>query len=177
MTAFRPLPQEVVALLETVDAPPRLAAHLLVVHDVACQLVDWIEERGLEIDRAAVLFGAATHDIGKVRFPAELSGPGSQHEPAGHELLLEHGIPERLARFARTHASWNDPGIEFEDLVVSLADKVWKGKRVPDLENLVVHRLPGEPWEAFMVLDDVLDWLVVDADVRLAFQTAHPLSR
>lgn len=164
-------------MLEVVDAPPRLAAHLLLVHDVACQLVDWVEEHGPKLDRDAVLFGAATHDIGKVRYPAELSGPGSQHEHAGYELLLEHGFPERLARFARTHASWNEPGIEFEDLMVSLADKVWKGKRVPDLEDLVVSRLPGVPWEAFMALDDVLDRIAAAADVRLAFQTAHPLSR
>lgn len=162
------------ALLETVDAPPRLAAHLRLVHDVAVELVEWFEQRGVVVDREAVLFGAATHDIGKVLHPAELSGPGSQHEPAGYELLVEHGFPERLARFARTHASWTEQGIEFEDLVVSLADKVWKAKRVQDLENLIVERLPGEAWEAFMALDDVLDRIAATADTRLAFQAAHP---
>ncbi|RSM72849.1 hypothetical protein DMH04_42275 [Kibdelosporangium aridum] len=35
LTTFKPLPQEVVALLETVDAPPRLAAHLLVAQGMA----------------------------------------------------------------------------------------------------------------------------------------------
>jgi hypothetical protein len=176
VTAYHPLPDEVVALLETVDAPPRLAAHLRLVHDVACQLADWFEPQ-CAFDREAVLFGAATHDIGKVLHPAELSGPGSLHEQAGYELLLEHGVPERLARFARTHASWHEPGIQLEDLLVSLADKVWKAKRVQDLEDLVVQRLPGEAWEAFMALDDVLDRLAADADARLAFQSAHPLAR
>ena len=47
-----------------------------------------------------MLFGAATHDVGKVLQPSELSGPGSAHEPAGHALLLAHGVPERLARIA-----------------------------------------------------------------------------
>ncbi|WP_185845874.1 hypothetical protein [Kibdelosporangium aridum] len=57
--------------------------------------------------------------------------------------------------------------------MVSLADKVRKAKRGPDLQNPCGPTIAGE----FMVLDDVLDRLVVDADVRLAFQTAHPLSR
>jgi hypothetical protein len=56
-------------------------------------------------------------------------------------LLLQTGTEPRLARFAATHASWQAPGIELEDLLVSLADKIWKAKRVPDLEQLVVDRL------------------------------------
>ena len=52
-----------------------------------------------------MLFGAATHDIGKTPHPAELSGPGSAHEEAGRELLLSLGGSPRLARFAATHAS------------------------------------------------------------------------
>lgn len=85
-----------------------------------------------------MLFGAATHDVGKVLQPAELSGPGSAHEPAGHALLLPHGAPERLARLAGF--------------------------------------LAGEPWEAFMVLDDELARIASEADARLAFQGAYPTS-
>ncbi|MFD3326761.1 hypothetical protein [Streptomyces sp. NPDC058701] len=36
----RPLPPEVSALLRTLAAPPRLAAHLRLVHDVAYELED-----------------------------------------------------------------------------------------------------------------------------------------
>jgi hypothetical protein len=32
-------------LLEQVQAPPRLAARLRLVHDVACQLADWADAR------------------------------------------------------------------------------------------------------------------------------------
>lgn len=63
-----------------------------------------------------------------------------------------------MARFARTHAGWTGPDILIEDLVVSLADKVWKAKRVPDLEQMLIDRLATasrqQPWEAFMALDD-----------------------
>jgi hypothetical protein len=179
---LRPLPDRVSRLLRDLDAPPRLAAHLRAVHDVACQLLDWLDRRypDLPVDRDAVLFGAAAHDVGKTIHTLELSGPGADHERAGHRLLLDHGVEERLARFARTHASWTEPEIGIEDLLVSLADKVWKGKRVPDLEQLVVDRLgaaarqPG--WEAFMHLDDVLNRIAEDADQRLAFQSSHPIT-
>ena len=179
--SMRPLPDRVVDLLRSLDCPPRLAAHLRLVHDVAWQLADWVERRhpDLEFDRAAMLFGAATHDIGKVVHVAELSGPGSTHETAGRDLLLRHGFAGALARFAATHASWTQPGITVEDLLVSLADKVWKNKRLPELEDLVVARLAeatGRPrWEEFAALDELLTHIGDEADQRLAFQTSHPL--
>ncbi|MES9538455.1 HDIG domain-containing metalloprotein [Actinomadura sp. NPDC000600] len=178
---LRPLPERAARLLEDLDAPPRLAAHLRAVHDVAAELVEWARERhpGLAVDAEAVLFGAATHDIGKVLHPAELSGPGAEHERAGHALLRERGVEERLARFARTHASWDGLGVGIDDLLVSLADKVWKAKRVPDLEQRVVEALAAasgaEEWQVFMDLDDVCDRLAAGADRRLAFQSAYPV--
>lgn len=180
MTDPAPLPERAALLLAQVGAPPRLHAHLRLVHDVALRVVAWVAEHypGAGIDAEAVLFGAATHDIGKALHPAELSGPGSDHEQAGYALLREHGAEERLARFARTHAAWDAPGIGLEDLLVSLADKVWKAKRVSDLERLVVDRLAEvsgqEAWEVFLALDDLLDRIAAGADERLAFQTAHP---
>ncbi|PPK71387.1 hypothetical protein V5P93_003253 [Actinokineospora auranticolor] len=64
---------------------------------------------------------------------------------------------------------------------MSLADKVWKGKRVTDLERLVVARLAaasGKPdWEVFMELDDELDRVTADAPRRPAFQAGYPVTR
>ncbi|TDD71489.1 HDIG domain-containing metalloprotein [Actinomadura rubrisoli] len=179
---LRPLPDRAARLLEDLRAPPRLAAHLRAVHDVAADLVAWAAEHypSLGVDAEAVLFGAATHDIGKALHPGELSGPGAEHEHAGHALLREHGVEERLARFARTHASWDGPDIGIDDLLVSLADKVWKAKRVPGLEKRVVDALAAasgrERWQAFMDLDDACDRLAAGADRRLAFQAAYPVN-
>ncbi|MEU5537316.1 HD domain-containing protein [Streptomyces sp. NPDC020362] len=180
---LRPLPERATELLARVDAPPRLVAHLRAVHDVAAQLVGWVQRHcpGLEFDARAVLFGAATHDIGKAVHPAELSGPGARHEEAGRELLLEHGVEAGLARFAGTHASWTASGTGVEDLLVSLADKAWKGKRVPELEDLVVARLAAADgravWEWFMELDETLTRIGEGADRRLAYQMSHPVAR
>lgn len=178
---LRPLPPVVTELLRSLSAPPRLAAHLRAVHDVAVELVDWVQDRypDLAVDRDGVLFGAATHDVGKVLHPEELAGPGSAHEDAGRDLLLSRGFPPALARFAATHASWDDPVVTMEDLLVSTADKVWKDKRVSGLEDRLVRALAGatqrEPWEEYLALDDLLTRLGADAAPRLAFQSAFPV--
>ncbi|MFJ8106108.1 HD domain-containing protein [Streptomyces sp. NPDC096132] len=178
---LRPLPVSVAGLLAELGAPPRLVAHLRAVHEVAAQLVDWLARHRpeLAVDREAVLFGAATHDVGKVLHREELSGPGSRHEEAGRELLLARGTAPELARFAGSHASWHAPGAGVEDLLVSLADKVWKNKRVADLEDLVVAELSragGRPvWEEFLALDEFLTAVGEGADLRLAWQAAHPV--
>lgn len=178
--ALRLLPDRVASLLEEVRAPPRLAAHLRLVHDVACQLADWADTRhpGLGYDRDAMLFGAATHDIGKAVFPAEITGPGSAHEEAGRRLLLSRGTSPALARFAATHASWGSPGVAVEDLMVSVADKAWKNKRVPGLEDLLVASLAQASgqgaWQVFADLDTLLQAIGDGADDRLAFQASFP---
>lgn len=176
-----PLPNGVAELLSELGSPPRLAAHLRAVHDVAHQLVDWMEQHYPTVifDREAVLFGAATHDIGKTVHVSELSGPGAAHEEAGQALLLGRGVSPELARFAATHASWAESHVGFEDLLVTLADKIWKNKRLPDLEDLLVARLAATTgraaWEEFIALDEVLDHIGDGADERLAFQASFPI--
>lgn len=178
---LRPLPGEVIHLLAEGGASPRLAAHLRAVYDVAQQLMEgftttWPQ---LSFDADAVSYGAATHDIGKALYPDELTGPGHQHESAGYSLLLRHGVPERRARFARTHARWDDEDATSEDQLVALADKIWKGRREEGLERLLVQRIVAatgdEPWHVFMRLDDMLKGIAAQADGRLSFQARFPV--
>jgi hypothetical protein len=176
-SSLRPLPATAAELLRALEAPPRLGAHLRAVHDVAWSLTDALGRRRpeLEFDTTAVLFGAATHDIGKVIHVAELSRPGREHEEAGRDLLIRYGVPAQLARFAGSHGSWESPAVTLDDLLVSLADKVWKAARVQELEERVGSLLGGAPWEAFLELDDILQPLAAGADERLAFQSAYPI--
>nr|BFE68549.1 hypothetical protein GCM10020092_018500 [Actinoplanes digitatis] len=73
------------------------------MHDVAWSLTDALGRRrpDLEFDTTAVLFGAATHDIGKVVHVEELSAPGHAHEEAGRDLLLRYGVLRRTWRVSR----------------------------------------------------------------------------
>ena len=105
---IRDLPDDARQVLKRLNAPPRLVAHLTLVHDVAADILKSLQAQwpNLSIDKGAVLFGAATHDIGKVLHPAELVGPGSKHERDGPGLLEQVGIPADRCRFARTHGTW-----------------------------------------------------------------------
>jgi hypothetical protein len=172
------LPPEVASLLQSLDVHPHLLAHLVLVHDVAVQLVEGVEQTwpDLEFDAEAVLFGAATHDIGKVHHPHEMLGPGQAHHAAGVELLESHGISPQRARFARTHAGWQaEEQLQIEDLLVALADVIWAGGRDRELEDAMLRRVSSADesalWRAYMELDDILTELAADAELRLIWQT------
>jgi HD domain len=156
------LPELAKRLCVELKAPPRLVAHLTLVHDAACELVQGLEDRfpGFHFDHGAVLFGASSHDLGKILHPAELSGPGHRHEDDGPTLLEPHGVPPHLTRIARTHATWDREPVEIEDLLVALADKVWKGQRNEILEGVIVDRIASATgitkWEVFSRIDEIL---------------------
>lgn len=176
VTNLRPLPPEAEKLCRILNAPARLVAHLSLVHDAACDLVAGLQRSfpTLAFDRDAVLFGAATHDLGKVLHHNEITGHGNQHEADGPSLLVQNGVSAASARFTRTHARWNEPAIEIEDLLVALADSIWKGKRHDELEQLVVGKIAAavknEPWEAWSKLDEVLTAIAARSDERLEMQ-------
>ena len=173
---FLALPRPAADALRALHASPRLLAHHLIVHQVAATLLVGIGRAwpDLQIDREAVLLGAATHDIGKTLHPQELTGPGRQHENDGPSLLEQRGFSAAHARFARTHAQWafeDSPALE--DLLVALADTIWQGKRNQRLEDAIVEQIAllchEELWETFMKLDDILVAIAQDSDVWLAW--------
>jgi hypothetical protein len=178
---LRDLPHDACRVLKAIQAPPRLLAHLRLVHDAAANLVERLFDRwpDLPVNPTEVLFGAATHDIGKVLHPRELSGPGIQHEVDGPPLLEQHGIPRELARFARTHGAWHqDEALAMEDLLIALADTCWKGCRNEQLDLLVSARVADtlkiDKWEAFLTLDEILTSIAEEGERRLAWQAQFP---
>jgi len=60
-----------------------------------------------------------------------------------------------------------------------VADKIWKNKRVADLENPLVARLAEAsgrtPWKEFLALDDILTSIGNGADQRLDCQARYPV--
>jgi hypothetical protein len=179
---FQQLPPEVVDLLAKYAAPPRLVAHLTIVHDVAIALIKRVDACWplLDYDQGRVLIGAATHDVGKTVYPNELTGPGTQHEEIGPQLLRESGFPEAHARFARTHAQWDrEAPVQLEDVLVAFADTIWKGKRDEALEREIAQqiakRCQEETWEVYMKLDDIACELAKGAHARILWQGTHPL--
>lgn len=174
---LEPLPVDVTDLLQRLKAPPRLVAHLRLVHDVSCRLTEQLDAMwpALRYDRTAVRMGAALHDSGKIVHPEELTQPGHAHELAGEAMLRAQGFPDALARFARTHGQWAEEAVpQPEDLLVALADTWWRGTRDEQLEagvcRWIAQQTPVAHWAVFAALDDLATEVTADADVRLAWQ-------
>ena len=158
-------------LLESLGAPKHLLTHLQLVGEAADELIAAYDALGIACDATLVALGVAVHDAGKILHPSELHAPGSLHEAAGESLLLAHGVQPSVARCCATHAEWQRQDLSFEERSVALADKLWKGKREPALELLVVdeaaRRLGRDRWDVFPQLDAAFESIASRGDDRL----------
>ncbi|WP_437193326.1 hypothetical protein [Planctomicrobium sp. SH527] len=79
-----------------------------------------------------------------------------------------------LARFCRTHGAWSQESLSLEDLLVALADTIWKGQRLEELKmqivNQIVEKTDLESWLVFQELDELLTEIASCGDERLAWQ-------
>lgn len=165
-------PDDAHALLRAIGASTRLLTHLQLVGEAADKLILGYVGLGIPCDARFVLLGVAVHDAGKILHPEELDGPGSKHEPAGEMLLLSHGVQAEVARCCITHAAWQGLDVSFEERSVALADKLWKGKRVEELEMMVIdeaaQRVGQERWAMFTSLDSLFEQIAAESSSRLA---------
>jgi hypothetical protein len=135
-------------------------------------LLDALAAQGVSLDAELVRVGVVLHDAGKVLHPAELEHAGADHEPAGEALLLKHGVSPAVARICVSHARWSTlEAVSFEELVVALADTLWKGVRKPELEERVVgeaaQRAGKDRWLLFIDLDTAFERIAADGAARL----------
>jgi len=146
--------------------------HGELVTEAAEPLLRALRRLSIPIDERLVLAGALLHDAGKILHPAELESPGAEHEAAGERLLLQHGIDPRLAKICVSHARWTDPGTTLDELLVALADKLWKGVRRSDLEEHVIDAAAQlsqrTRWDLFIELDSVFEEIASGGEDRLA---------
>lgn len=164
-------PEQAEAVLLEVGAPARLIRHGWLVLEAADALLSRFAELGLSLDSALVRPGAMLHDVGKTLHPAELQAPGAQHEEAGERLLLEHGLDSALSRCCVSHARWATMDCSLEELVVALADALWKGVRRESLEKKVVdecaRQLRVDVWSIFVELDSCFEQIAEGGPKRL----------
>jgi len=148
------------AFLEQLGAPAHLVLHHALVAEAAAELLDFLGSYEAFFDRQTIVLGAAIHDAGKVFHPGEMHAGGHQHELTGKTVLELYGL-RQLARFCVTHAGWDDDALALEDLLVALADKLWKGKRVSKLEQRCIKKLAevsGEAfWDTYLEADEAFE--------------------
>jgi len=160
------------ALLRRLGAPARLARHVELVGEAADALVAGLVTLRIPHDAQLVRLGVVFHDAGKIAHPAELSAPGKLHEPAGERMLLEAGVAPEVARCCLSHGRWDEMDVSFDELLVALADNLWKGKRNEPLERRVVEGaalLRGVPfWDLFVPMDSLFESIAAGGEDRLA---------
>jgi hypothetical protein len=160
------------SLLASLGASQRLLQHLKLVGEAADQLMSAYDDMGIPFQRQTIELGVAVHDAGKILFPQELDAAGSNHEPAGERLMLSNGVQPEIARCCVSHAEWQVGRVTFEELSIALADKLWKGKRVPELElrviDLAAEKLGADRWDIFGRLDGTFEEIADGGADRLA---------
>jgi putative nucleotidyltransferase with HDIG domain len=173
MAASVDLPDEraCLAMLADLGAPARLVRHGQLVLEAAEMLLVTLHRLGVVVEARLVRAGALLHDVGKTVHVAELDVPGARHEEAGQELLLRHGAPPPVARCCVTHARWKGMECSLEELLVALADALWKGVRRAELEEKVVaevaQRLGKSAWDVFVELDSRFEEIADGGSERL----------
>ena len=159
------------AVLREIGAPERLIRHGDLVAEAAEEILEVVTSL-VAVDAQLVRLGARLHDAGKALHPHELDRSGRVHEDDGGALLLRHGVDPRVARMCRTHARWREtPDVTLEDLLVALADSLWKGRRDDELEQRVVDVVAARArvgrWDVFTRLDDAFERIAAGGQDRL----------
>ncbi len=168
---------EISKVLEAIGAPERLRLHGALVCEAADALIAKMRAMNVPVDEEWVRAGAWLHDAGKAVHREELEAPGHRHEQAGEALLLSHGVDARIARCCVSHAAWNAER-PLEELLVALADKLWKGVRQQDLETIVIDAVVAaaakrDRWDIFVDLDSCFEAIAAEGDARLQRSLRH----
>ena len=86
--------------------------------------------------------------------------------------MLSHGVPARVARVCVSHGAWDSDGLAIEELMVALADKLWKGRRVEALEKRFIDRAVAvsglDRWSLWVKLDSVFEQIADGGFDRLS---------
>ena len=165
-------PTDALDLLKSLGAPQKLIKHLELVGEAAEDLIKVIQSLEVPFNDKFVRLGVAVHDAGKILHPNELNNRGSAHEPDGERLLLNNGVQSDIARCCRSHAQYEEMDVSFEELLVALSDKLWKGKRVSNLELRVIDQIAAllekNRWDVFEFLDSSFETIASYGDERLS---------
>jgi putative nucleotidyltransferase with HDIG domain len=159
-------------LLKELNAPAHLITHVKLVSEAAEEIMAKLSNLGISLDYDFIRISIILHDIGKIIHISELSAPGHCHEEEGEKILLKLGVDPRIARCCLSHANYNKMICSTEELIIALADKLWKGKRDEALELMVIDEAAKElgrkRWDIYMDLDECFECVAAKGHERLS---------
>ena len=147
-----PSREQAIELLRENHCPPIVIRHCEVVTELALEITDKLEKKGVKVDRELVEVGALLHDLGRSK------SHGVDHGVVGANMAASAGLSEQLVRIIKSHVGGGITSDEAEALgwpkdvyvpvtleekIVSYADKlIDQSKRVPI--NLEIKKLQME---------------------------------
>ncbi|MCG6192299.1 HD domain-containing protein [Leptospira sp. FAT2] len=150
-----------IELLKSLKASKSIIDHHETVVETAEKLLDQLPTVVKRlIDRNIVLIGSSLHDCGKITKPLEEVKSGKAHELSGKKLLLSLGVSHKIARFCMIHSLTMET-LYLEELLVGIADNLWKGSRDLSKELCFYHKiavlLNQKDELLFQKMDDVFE--------------------
>lgn len=159
------------SFLKARGADERLIRHARVAYEVGLIIATALREVGIQVDTQILIPSLIVHHAGKIIHPDELTSEGSNHLEAGWRLLIESNVDEKVARACRSHERWDEMECSIEELIVALADALWKGERIPELEKMFIDRIwslrGGDYWDTFLRLDTLFESIAEEGSKRL----------
>ena len=147
-----PSREQAIELLRENHCSPIVIHHCAVVAELALEIADKLEKKGVKVDRELVEVGALLHDLGRSK------SHGVDHGVVGANMAASAGLPDPLVRIIKRHVGggiavdeaeafgWPKDvyvPVTLEEKIVSYADKlIDQSKRVPI--NLEIKKLQME---------------------------------
>lgn len=158
----------------------RLIQHHTIVRSVAAEIALEFTEIGVTADQNLAEMMAMTHDVGKIHCLEELDSPGKRHEALGEQAAEKlFGITSDISKVCQSHG-WDTPYhpehegkmMSNEEIVATLADRLWKGSRDTQFEmataEVFATQLGKETWEAYLLIESIFDQVASNGPERLA---------
>jgi uncharacterized protein len=167
-----PSREQAIELLRENHCPPIVIRHCEVVAELALEITDKLEKKGVKVDRELVEIGALLHDLGRSK------SNGVNHGVVGAKIAASAGLPEPLVNIIKKHVGGGITADEaetfgwpkdvylpvtLEEKIVSYADKlIDQSKRVPidlEIKKLQIEH-KHEPAERIRKLHDEISDLL-----------------
>lgn len=154
------------------SAPEQLIKHhIRVLEAFNSILLELPLSMNMTVDKNLGQILAVAHDIGKISISEELHGAGHRHEKFGKEFLSSWGFDSSIYNICEIHGTWRNYSPNLEDSLVILADRLWRGARESELEEMIAHLFCEKTnqafWDVYLFLDSIFEKIATQGTIRI----------
>ncbi|WP_061249109.1 HD domain-containing protein [Leptospira alstonii] len=154
------------------NAPERLINHhIRVLKTFDSILLELPLSMKMTIDKKLGQILCVVHDIGKIYIPEELYEPSHLHEKFGKEFLSSWGIDSSIYTICETHGEWRNYSTNLEESLAILSDRLWRGARDSELEEMITYLLCEKTnqsfWDIYLFLDSIFKKIATQGTIQI----------